>query len=108
MLNDELDELNGVRLLIDRLLVVGHGHERGRQAYGDVVRVHHVLVLELAQVVEEGEQVAQDDVDGPRHLLHHASYALHLHRLDVLDRRERKVRLLMLMLMVRRRGRGRR
>lgn len=47
--DDGLDDLVDVRLAGDLVLAVGRGHERRAEAYGQVVRVHHVLVAVLGQ-----------------------------------------------------------
>lgn len=54
--DDGLDDLVDVRLAGDLVLGVGRGHQRGAEAYGQVVRVHHVLVTVLGQTGDgEGE-----------------------------------------------------
>lgn len=50
MVNDDcLDDLIDVSLAGDLILALRGGHERGAKAYGQVVRVHHVLIAVLGQ-----------------------------------------------------------
>lgn len=51
--DDGLDDLVDVGLAGDLVLAVWCGHERGAEAYGQVVRVHHVLVTVLGQAGEK-------------------------------------------------------
>lgn len=55
--DDGLDNLVDVRLAGDLVLAVGRWHERRAEAYGQVVRVHHVLVAVLGQAEEEDSEV---------------------------------------------------
>lgn len=50
--DDGLNDLVDVGLAGDLVLAVWCGHERGAEAYGQVVRVHHVLVTVLGQAGE--------------------------------------------------------
>lgn len=50
--DDGLDDLVDVGLAGDLVKAVRCGHERGAEAYGQVVRVHHVLVTVLGQAGE--------------------------------------------------------
>lgn len=50
--DDGLDDLVDVGLAGDLVQAVRCGHERGAVAYGQVVRVHHVLVAVLGQAGE--------------------------------------------------------
>ena len=59
-----------VYLELDLVPLLGNGHEGGSEADGQVVGVHHVLVAELAEVVEESEEVPEDDEDGPGPSVH--------------------------------------
>ena len=61
-----LDELVDEVLVLDLVPFLRDWNERGPEADGQVVGVHHVLVAELGQVVEEREQVTHDDEDGSR------------------------------------------
>lgn len=50
MVNDDcLDDLIDVSLAGDLVLALRRGHECGTEAYGQVVRVHHVLIAVLGQ-----------------------------------------------------------
>lgn len=50
MVNDDgLDDFIDVSLAGDLVLALRGGHERGAKAYGQVVRVHHVLITVLGQ-----------------------------------------------------------
>lgn len=53
--DDGFDYLVDVGLAGDLILAVWCGHERGAEAYGQVVWVHHVLVAVLGQA--EGRRV---------------------------------------------------
>lgn len=58
MVNDDcLDDLIDVSLAGDLVLALRGGHERGAEAYGQVVRIHHVLIAVLGQA---GGQRRQD------------------------------------------------
>ena len=63
---DQILKLNLIPLFRDR-------HEGGSEADGQVVWVHHVLVGELGEVIEEREEVAHDDEDGTGPSLHHVA-----------------------------------
>lgn len=52
--DDGLDDLIDVGLAGDLVLAFWRGHERGAEAYGQVVRVHHVLVTVLGQAGKGG------------------------------------------------------
>lgn len=52
--NDGFDYLVHVSLAGDLVLAVGSGHERGAETYGQVVRVHHVLITVLGQAGKGG------------------------------------------------------
>lgn len=47
--DDGLDDLVDMRLAGDLVLTVGCGHECGAETYGQVVRVHHILIAVLGQ-----------------------------------------------------------
>lgn len=47
--DDCLDDLIDVSLAGDLVLALRRGHECGAEAYGQVVRVHHVLIAVLGQ-----------------------------------------------------------
>jgi len=54
--DDGLDDLVDVGLAGDLVQAVWRGHERGAEAYGQVVRVHHVLVTVLGQAGGGGKE----------------------------------------------------
>lgn len=49
MNDDSLDDLIDVSLAGDLVLALRGGHERGAEADGQVVRIHHVLIAVLGQ-----------------------------------------------------------
>ena len=55
------------------VLIRRNGDEGGAEAYSEVVGVHHVLITELGEVVEEGEEVAHHQEHGPRERHHHVA-----------------------------------
>lgn len=58
VVNDDcLDDLIDMSLAGDLVLALRGGHERGAEAYGQVVRIHHVLIAVLGQA---GGQRRQD------------------------------------------------
>ena len=67
------DELINQVLELDLISLLGDGNEGGAETDGKIVRIHHVLIRELGQVVEEGEEVAHDDEDGAGPRLHHVA-----------------------------------
>ena len=71
--DEVLDELVDEGLELHLVSLLRDGHEGGPEADGQVVRVHEVLVGELAQVVEEGEEVAHHDEDRPGPSLDHVA-----------------------------------
>lgn len=57
MVNDDcLDDLIDMSLAGDLVLALRGRHECGAKAYGQVVRVHHVLITVLGQTVEWEKQ----------------------------------------------------
>lgn len=67
MVNDDgLDDLVDVGLAGHLVLAVRRRHECGAKAYGQVVRVHHVLVTVLGQAGRRREQYRWDE--GRMHL----------------------------------------
>lgn len=52
--DDVLDNLVDMRLARHLVLAVGRGHQRGPEADGQVIGVHHVLVTVLGQAAGSG------------------------------------------------------
>lgn len=55
--DDGLDDLVDVGLAGHLVLTVWSRHERGAEANGQIVRVHHVLIAVLGQAAGEGRKI---------------------------------------------------